>query len=193
MTTLAVVLAAGAGSRFAGATHKLLAPFRGRPLVAWALAHASAAGLDETVVVEGAVDLRDHVPPGVVRLTNHRWAEGQATSLGVAIDHATSAGHDAVVVGLGDQPLVRPDAWRAVAAAVGVGADAGGSPLVVATYGGRRGNPVGIAASVWPELRLEGDEGARELMRRRPGLVGQVACEGNPADVDTLEDLEQWS
>jgi len=191
VTTAAVVLAAGAGSRFAGETHKLLAPFRGRPLVAWALDHAVGAGLDETIVVEGAVDLRPLVPGGVTRLTNPRWSEGQATSLGVALDHARGAGHAAVVIGLGDQPLVRPEAWRGVAGAVaGDGAD---RPIVVATYGGRRGNPVGLHSSIWDQLRLEGDEGARELMRRRPELVGQLACEGNPADVDTLEDLEQWT
>lgn len=191
MTTAAVVLAAGAGSRFEGATHKLLAPFRGRPLVAWALEHAVAAGLDETLVVEGAVPLDGLVPAGVVQLRNGRWAEGQATSLGGALDHARAVGHTAVVVGLGDQPLVRPEAWRAVAEAVAGGAPE--PPIVVATYDGRRGNPVGLHASIWDELRLEGDEGARELMRRRPDLVGQLACVGSPADVDTLEDLEQWS
>ena len=189
MTTAAVVLAAGAGSRFAGATHKLLAPFRDRPLIAWALAHAVGAGLDETVVVEGAVDLSDLVPPGVTRLANPRWAEGQATSLGVAIGHARAAGHGAVVVGLGDQPLVHPEAWRQVARAT----QASATPIVVATYDGRRGNPVGLHSGIWDDLRLDGDEGARELMRRRPDLVGEVACVGNPADVDTLEDLEQWS
>ena len=190
MSVAAVVLAAGGGSRFAGRTHKLLAPFRGRPLVAWAIDHAWEAALDETIVVEGAVPLGALIPVGATRLANGRWAEGQATSLAVALAHAREAAHDAVVVGLGDQPFVRPSAWRAVAAG---GADAAGPPITVATYEGRRGNPVRLGSTVWDLLRLEGDEGARELMRRRPDLVGELACEGSPADVDTLEDLEQWS
>ena len=187
MTTAAVVLAAGGGSRFAGTGHKLLSDFRGRPLVAWAVDAPRASGFDEVVVIQGAVDLADVLPPDVTLLTNDRWAQGQATSLGVAVGHARRAAHDAIVVGLGDQPFIPPTAWRTVANA------AAGPPIAVASYDGRRGNPVRIGAEVWDLLRFEGDEGARELMRREPGLWGEVACDGNPADVDTVEDLEQWS
>jgi molybdenum cofactor cytidylyltransferase len=187
----AVVLAAGGGSRFRGDTHKLLAEVRGRPLVAWAVDAAVAATLDETVVVTGAADLGPVIDTLAVKVTvvhNERWAEGVATSLACALDHASAAGHDAVVVGLGDQPFVPAEAWRAVATADGIGA----RPIVVATYGGRRGNPVRLDRSVWTLVDRTGDEGARTLMRRRPELVGEVACDGTAADVDTLEDLAEW-
>lgn len=179
-----MLLAAGGGRRYAGATHKLLADFRGRPLVVWSVEAALAAGLDETVVVGGAVELDGVLPGGVTLLENRSWVEGQATSLAVGLDWCRRQGHSAAVVGLGDQPLVPAGAWSAVAAAPA-------APIAVATYGGRRRNPVRLDCSVWPLLPVVGDEGARGLMRQRPELVAEVACEGDPADVDTVEDLRE--
>ena len=185
LTTAAVVLAAGGSRRFAGPGPKLLAAFRGRPLVSWAVEAAVAAGLDETIVVVGAVDLTGVLPAGVTVVDNHAWQSGQASSLRAAVGWADHEGHAAVVVGLGDQPLVPAAAWEAVAADP--------HPIAVASFGGSRRPPVRLAREVWPLLPVSGDVGARTLIASRPDLVGEVACGGEPADVDTVEDLTRWS
>ncbi len=188
MTTAAVVLAAGGGTRFAasgGRGPKVLALVDGEPVLSRAVAAAHDAGLDEVLVVDGPADLTAHVPTATVVLHNPSWRDGIASSLQVAVAHARRAGHGAIVVGLGDQPGVGADAWRAVAGA------ASRSPIVVATYAGWRANPVRLASGVWDLLPVAGDEGARVLMRERPDLVGEVPCSGDPWDVDVVEDLER--
>jgi molybdenum cofactor cytidylyltransferase len=206
---LAVLLAAGGGSRFRpdarGArardvTHKLFADLDGRPVYRHALDHVLDAGFTTTVVVTGAVPLTltdDDRRRGALVIHHPHWADGQATSLAAAIGEARTIGAEAVVVGLADQPFVPPSAWRAVADAP---VDA---PLVVAVYGDHDGdgddgrrlgpNPVRIHRRLWDDLPTEGDEGARGLIRSHRSTVHEVSCAGSPADIDTLEDLERWT
>lgn len=191
MTTAAIVLAAGGGSRFlasGGTGHKLLASYLGRTVVEWSIEAAAAAGLDATYVVRGATDLP--VPTlaadAVCFVRNDRWREGIATSMQAGIARARRDGHAAVVIGLGDQPLVQTEAWRRLARATT-------SPVAVATYKGERGNPVRLSSMAWPLLPAAGDEGARVVMRRRPDLVVEVPCPGRSADIDTVDDLAEWS
>jgi CTP:molybdopterin cytidylyltransferase MocA len=157
-----------------------LAPFRGRPLVTWALEHAKAAGIDETFVVVGPVDLSALLLDAIV-VDNPAWASGQASSLLAGIVAAEAHGHDVVVIGLGDQPLVPPEAWSAVANA--------DSPIAVAGFNGRRTPPTRLARSVWGLLPRDGDVGARALMQTRPDLVVEVPCLGEALDIDTPADL----
>jgi CTP:molybdopterin cytidylyltransferase MocA len=145
--------------------------------------------LDQTWVVAGAVDLAlaGVVPPGVTVLRNDQWRDGQATSLQVAVAAARAVPEiESLVVGLGDQPLVAPAAWRAVASSQG-------RPIAVATYCGDRRNPVRIDRECWDLLPTAGDEGARLLVRERPELVMEVAVDamGDPVDIDTVADLER--
>jgi molybdenum cofactor cytidylyltransferase len=197
-----VILAAGAGSRFDGPVHKLSArlpadtlaasdgPPPGATVIERALEHALAAGIGPVIVVTGAAP--DVVPSTLAdRLVlrhNARWADGQLTSLLVGLDAAAELGAEIVVVGLADQPGVAPSDWRTVAAAPG--------SIVVATYAGRRANPVKLDAEAQQLIRTllpaTGDEGARSLMRLRPELVREVPCTGSPDDIDTEEDLRRW-
>lgn len=177
--TLAVLLAAGGGTRFDGPLHKLLTVVAGRPVWEWSLEAAIAADIGPVMVVTGRADL--DLPDGVERLHNPRWAEGLAGSLQRAVARARDLGAAAVVVGLGDQPCVGAESWRRVAAC--------DADLAVATYADARGNPVRISAAAWPLLPTDGDEGARGILRSRPDLVAEVPCAGSPVDVDTVDDL----
>jgi molybdenum cofactor cytidylyltransferase len=185
--TIAVVLAAGAGTRFVGATHKLDAELAGRPLLLHAVDAALESGIGPVVVVT-AGHVTTSLPPLVTTVVNESWQDGQMSSLRIGIIASAVRGAHSVVVGLGDQPFLQPDAWRAVAAAT--------APIAVATYDGRRGHPVRLHETVWDLLPDGGDEGARSLMRLRPDLVIEVPCQGSPnvslVDVDTLEDLRRW-
>jgi molybdenum cofactor cytidylyltransferase len=180
MSVGAVVLAAGGSVRFRDGA-KLAALFRGRPLVSWAVQAALEAALDETIVVTGPAEFI--LPAGVQVVRNDDWADGLASSLASAIDACDH--HDAIVVAPGDMPFLTAQAWRSLASSP--------ASIAVATYEGRRSHPVRLAREVWPLLPRSGDEGARKLMRLRPDLVQEVACIGRPVDIDTVEDLNEWT
>ena len=179
-----LVLAAGAATRF-GAP-KQLAELDGIPLLEHALRAMTAAPVGHVVVVLGsgaeeiaaAVDLH-----GVEPRVCSRWAEGQAASLACGLAELVAC--EAVVVTLGDQPRVSPDAIRRVIAA------RNGAAAVRATYGGNPGHPVLLERELFEPLRnVSGDKGARNLLLSVPVL--DVPCDdlGGGEDVDTPAELD---
>jgi molybdenum cofactor cytidylyltransferase len=184
----AIVLAAGSGSRFGGG--KLLAKLGGRPILEAVLDNLREAPVDEIFAVVGAdaQRLREICERyGVRTVANEEWERGQSTSVLAGL---RASGGRAAVVLLGDQPFVGAGAVERLVAAF-----AEGAKVAVATYGGKRRNPVLFSREVWPllEAELAGDEGARSVLRRHPELVVEVPCEGvgDPTDIDTREDLRR--
>jgi nicotine blue oxidoreductase len=182
------VLAAGGGSRFGGG--KLLAKLGGRPIIETVLDNLREAPVDEIIVIVGAdaESLREVCERyGIRTVANQEWERGQSTSVLAGL---RTCGGRAAVVMLGDQPFVGAEAVARLVAAF-----AEGAKVAVATYGGKRRNPVLFSREIWPllEAELAGDEGARSVLRRHPELVVEVPCEGvgDPVDVDTREDLRR--
>jgi CTP:molybdopterin cytidylyltransferase MocA len=96
------------------------------------------------------------------------------------------AGADWVIVALGDMPGVTPEAIEAVIAAVGDDVDA-----VRASYGGRDGHPVALSSALLARVGgLQGDVGARDLLRDARVRSVEALHLARPDDVDTPTDLE---
>ncbi|HEX6699420.1 MAG TPA: nucleotidyltransferase family protein [Gaiellaceae bacterium] len=164
----AVVLAAGASTRFGSPKQRLLL----EPV----LERVRASAVDRIVVVIGAHELEPTEP--AVRCPD--WELGPGASLRCGL---RSLGSDVVaaVVVLADGPDLAPAsidrvvaAWREQRV-----------PALAASYGGVRGHPVVLARELWP---LVPDDGARSL-----GAV-LVPCDdlGSPGDVDVADDLPAW-
>jgi CTP:molybdopterin cytidylyltransferase MocA len=182
------VLAAGSGSRFGGG--KLLAKLGGRPIIEAVFDNLGKAPVDEIIAIVGAdaKRLREVCERyGVKTVANEEWERGQSTSVLAGL---RACGGEAAVILLGDQPFIGAEAVDRLVAAF-----AEGAKVAVATYEGKRRNPVLFSREVWPllEAELAGDEGARSVLRRHPELVVEVPCEGvgDPTDVDTREDLRR--
>ncbi|MCK2220824.1 nucleotidyltransferase family protein [Actinomadura sp. ATCC 31491] len=174
-----LLLAAGRGARFG--TPKALVEYAGESLLDRGVRLLAEGGCDPVVVVLGAADAPVR---GALAVRNPDWATGMGSSLRAGLA-ALPGQATAVVVALVDQPLIRPGAVRAL-----IAARAG---LAVATYAGRRRNPVLIAREHFAEVaRLAtGDVGARAFIAAHPELVTEVPCDGHgdPADIDTPADL----
>ncbi len=162
----AVILAAGAATRFGSPKQRILLP------AVLERARQSAA-LGDVVVVLGAYDVETDAR--TVHCAD--WARGPGASLRCGLA-ALPASAEAAVVLLADGPNLNPAAidrvvgrWRA-----------GGGEILAATYNGARGHPLLIARAAWSTVP---DEGLRAL----PSV--EIPCDdlGAPGDVDYPADV----
>lgn len=162
----AVVLAAGAATRFGGPKQALLVPA--------VLQRLAKSSVDDVVVVAGAHEL-GKVEARVVMCPD--WERGPGASLRCGLA-ALPPETEAAIVVLGDGPNLAPQAVERVLAAWRRGA----GDVVAAGYGGNRGHPLLLARAAWDAIPDEG-------MRALPAIL--VPCDdlGTPGDVDTADDI----
>lgn len=163
----AVVLAAGAASRFGAPKQRLLLPR--------VLERVRGSSVDEIVVIAGAHTLETDAR--VVECAD--WKRGPGASLRCGLD-ALDPEVEAAVVVLADGPDLAPAAvdrviatWRET-----------GAEVVAASYGGDRGHPVLLARAAWSAVPDEGARGLEPLL---------VPCDdlGSPGDVDSADEWKE--
>lgn len=180
-----IVLAAGQGSRFHGADHKLEQPLANGSVLGTTLRHAIETQLPVVVVTTerlAPMVTRQLARRDVVIVSDENAARGMGHSIAAGVAERPSAAGWLILPG--DMPMVRPATLLTVAAALEH------HPVAYAQHNGRRGHPVGFAAELYSELiMLNGDEGARRLVARYPACAAEVDDPGVLVDVDTVEDL----
>jgi molybdenum cofactor cytidylyltransferase len=193
LSTAAVLLAAGSGSRFGG--RKLIAPFAGRPLAQCAIdaACGSLALICVLVVGSDSDAVLDSVDPRRCAVVfNGSWRDGIASSIRAGLTFAND--FDACVFMLADQPFVCSDdidgLLRAAEARRG---DSRASQPIVALRAGRAwGAPVLFPRRDFTALaRLEGDNGAKRYAQSHAQRLHFVTARDSRAfrDVDSASDL----
>jgi molybdenum cofactor cytidylyltransferase len=180
----AIVLAAGKSSRMG--VNKMLADFHGQAILCTTIEHLRASAVDEVIVITGhqRVEVEAAIKDMSVRVVhNPDFAEGLSTSLRVGVTAAQ--GSDAVLVCLGDMPLVQSTTIDRVIAAFNPTEH---RSIVVPTVAGQWGNPVLWGQEYFACLTsLTGDRGARSLIGDLKSEATEVVTtdEGILQDVDT--------
>ena len=175
---VAVILAAGASSRFGGAKHAVRLP-DGRTMPRRMADEAASAGLRPLVVVGGHAAAVVAGLGDTPRVHNPDWELGLGTSIAAGVRHATGA--DAVLLVHADQVrLTAADLRRVADAMTPTGAAA-------AWYGGGPGVPACLARTHFPALLGLRSTGAKRLLLDLPDLV-RVALPAAGQDVDTPAD-----
>jgi molybdenum cofactor cytidylyltransferase len=185
----AIILAAGGSTRMGGP--KQLLKFEGTTLLRRAASSAIEAGCDPVIVVTGSAskDVSGEIAGlDVHEIFNAEWPTGMASSIKVGIEEITriEAVLDAVVIMVCDQPHVTAGLMSLLITAY----RSTKKSIVASTYGEDFGVPALFDKKHFAELaELEGDRGAKAIIKKHAPDAEFVDFPEGVIDVDTVEDF----
>lgn len=165
-TCLAVVLAAGEGTRMRSARPKVLHEVAGRSLLAHVLTAVQDAGSSAAAVVIGpegeavAAEARRVLPGAQMFVQKERRGTAHAV---LAARKALAKGADDILVIFGDTPLVGPETLKRLRGAIAKGAS-------VAVLGFRPANPAGYGRLITAGHRLVAIREERDASEAERGI-----------------------
>lgn len=182
MKTVGILLAAGQSKRF-GAENKLLADFKGKPLVHHAANALQGAKLDCIL----AVISKNGVPAELLNMPtviNDSEQCAQSDNLRLGLKYAIKQNADKVVIVLGDMPFVTSQTIQAISNLCTK------SRCSAAMSSGHKLPPVAIPVSLFSEvMSSEGDQGARGLIQTLPPESCFKISPKEALDIDTQDQL----
>ncbi|MEP9358402.1 nucleotidyltransferase family protein [Sphingomonas sp. KR3-1] len=175
-----ILLAAGRSRRFNDGD-KLAEPFLDKPLAYHVVTALERVPFCARIAVVSDTEL-DFAALGYDVVENPDPSLGQARSLCHGVSRARELGAEAVLVALADMPRVTAAHVRRM-----MDAAYGPATIVASSDGVRPMPPALFGKDMYPELlSLQGDQGARDLIKRGHHVIAPPA---ELVDVDTQDDL----
>jgi molybdenum cofactor cytidylyltransferase len=182
-----VILAAGSASRFG--SPKQLAKFNNETLIETVIQKALNINFYKIVVVLGA--FFEEIFPTINKynikiINNHEWKKGQATSVKKGIKAISVKKIDAILFLLVDQPQISTNLIENVLNLFAYQK----SNIIVHSFNGQTRHPILFSRNTFPELlKIEGDQGGRQLFNLYSPLKIKLEDSIMAVDVDTMNDL----
>ena len=177
-----------------GIRPKLLLPFKGLPIVAYPLLLACRHHLRPIVCVTGQYDLPVQEAlqswrEDVTFQINAHYKNGMSSSLKTGID-AMKGKVDAVLIFLGDQPLVPDEVIQSMIENYKASKEKG-IKIIRPFYNGQMGHPILFDSSLFNAFDdLHGDEGGKAIIQQNAKFLKLLHFPNSDwgIDVDTPED-----
>jgi molybdenum cofactor cytidylyltransferase len=186
-----LLLAAGKSERL-GSPKQLLV-YKGKTLLRHAVDTAIATGLRPVIVVLGAnsslFEKELNAIKGIEVVVNEMWQEGMASSIHCGLEAAMNndSSIDGTIIMVCDQPFADPELLKKLLKTQ----YETGKPIVASRYNEHIGVPAFFHKSYFEQLlQLNGDSGARKIIKENSTDVATIEFTKGMIDIDTKEDYE---